>query len=116
MKTRIAVEGAEYYAYHGFYDEEQLAGNVFIVDAEVVLITEFMGSDDIDNTINYELIYKICTTEMKNTQRLIETVAFRILQALKTQLNHVDTARVKIQKVQPQLGGKVARTVIEMES
>lgn len=115
MKTKVAVEGAEFFARHGFYDEEQKAGNVFIVDAEVTFESVDMGSDDLNLTVNYEQLYDICKEEMKNTHRLIETVAFNILNKMKIYFPEISGARVKIQKIAPQLGGKVAKSVIEME-
>ena len=114
MKTKVAIEGAEFYAYHGFYDEEQKAGNIFIVDAEVIFVSADMGSDDLNLTVNYEQLYNICKEEMKITHRLIETVAFNILNQMKKHFPEITGARVKIQKIAPQLGGKVDKSVIEM--
>ena len=39
----IAIQGAEFFAFHGFYAEEQKLGTKFIVDVEV----HFMPLNDI---------------------------------------------------------------------
>lgn len=115
MKTKVSIKGAEFFAYHGFYDEEQLAGNWFVVDLEVELAEKDMSSDDINLTVNYEQLYQICKLEMREPQRLIETVAHRILQSVKATWPEIVGAQVVIEKIAPQLGGKVAKSVITME-
>lgn len=115
MKTKISIKGAEFFAYHGFYEEERKAGNTFIIDAEVTLKTFDSPDDNIDDTVNYEAIYSICKDEMSNTQQLIETVVFNILSRFKQEFNSISGAKVKMEKISPQLGGKVAKSVIEME-
>ncbi len=115
MKTKVAIQGAEFFAYHGFYDEEQKAGNWFIVGLEVELAEKDMSTDDISLTVNYEQLYQICQSEMRQTQRLIETVAHRILQTVRQTFSDITGARVIIEKIAPQLGGKVAKSVIEMQ-
>ena len=68
--SKVALEGMQFYAFHGFYEEEQLIGNYFVVD--VYVDTNFMGaaqSDDLGGTVNYETIYFICRLEMKKTSK-----------------------------------------------
>jgi dihydroneopterin aldolase len=115
MKTTIAIKGAEFFAYHGFYEEERRAGNTFIIDAEVTLKTFDTQDDNIGDTVNYETIYIICKDEMNKTQKLIETVVLNILTRFKDEFKNISTAKVKMEKIAPQLGGKVAKSVIEME-
>jgi dihydroneopterin aldolase len=115
MKTKIAIKGAEFFAYHGFYDEERRAGNTFVIDAEVTLKTFDSIDDNIRDTVNYEAIYTICKSEMGNTQKLIETVVLNILTRFKQEFSNISGAKVKMEKIAPQLGGKVAKSVIEME-
>ncbi|MBK9151196.1 MAG: dihydroneopterin aldolase [Saprospiraceae bacterium] len=114
MHTLISVQRAEFYAYHGWYEEERLCGNLFIVDAEVTLPFLPDSSDDITHTVNYEKIYTICTREMQNTAKLLETVAVRILHNLKEEFPSITHARVRIEKQRPQLGGKVDASVVEV--
>jgi dihydroneopterin aldolase len=115
MTTKIAIQGAEFYAFHGYYEEERKAGNTFIIDAEVT-ITSFDSKDDnIEDTVNYEKIYKICQQEMAQTQKLLETVVWNIISRYKNEFKNIAQAKVRIQKIGPQLGGKVAKSVIEME-
>ena len=115
MKTTVAIKGAEFFAFHGYYKEEQKAGCNFVIDAEVQLKSFDSNEDRIDDTVNYETIYNIIKVEMSNTQQLLETVVFNILQKFQSNLNNITKAKVRMEKIGPQLGGKVDKAVVEME-
>lgn len=115
MKTKVAIKGAEFYAYHGFYEEERKIGNTFIIDAEVTLKSFDSADDNIMDTVNYEKIYEICKQEMGNTQKLLETVVFQIITRFQAELAHIIGAKVRLDKIAPQMGGKVEKSVVEME-
>lgn len=104
----ISLHGAEFFAYHGFYPEEQKLGNRFIVDVEVDFTPPGSLKDDkIGNTVDYEQLYKIVTEQMKQTMKLIETVAQAIADHIKIQFPFVDGIRVTIKKLNPPFNGKV---------
>lgn len=115
MKTTVSIRGAEFFAYHGYYPEERLSGHLFIVDVSITLKSFDSSDDNIYDTVNYESIYKIAHEEMSLTQKLIETVALKIINRCKDEHDNVQGVKVKIEKVAPQLGGKVGKSVIEME-
>lgn len=115
MKTTVAIKGAEFHAYHGYYEEERKTGNTFIIDAEVELKTFDSNDDNIADTVNYEKLFKVCESEMNKTQKLLETVVFNIITRFKDEFSNVTGGKVKMEKLGPQLGGKVAKAVVEME-
>jgi len=114
MRTTVAIEGAEFFAHHGYYKEEQMTGNTFIIYAEVDLKSFDSDDDNIYDTVNYETLYKICAEEMKNTQKLLETVVFNIISRFKNELSNVTSGKVKMEKIGPQLGGKVKKAMVQM--
>jgi len=57
--TTIALEGMHFFAYHGYYAEERIVGNQFIIDVYVDVDTFDSQDDNIDDTVNYEVIYDI---------------------------------------------------------
>lgn len=132
----IALEGMRFYAYHGFYEEEQIVGNEYQVDVYLETILHKHGNqpipeDDIQTTISYETIYHICKLEMKKPARLLETLAQHILKKIKSQYKnpleisengealpyHVElkSVRVRVSKFNPPLGGRIARAYIEVQ-
>jgi 7,8-dihydroneopterin aldolase/epimerase/oxygenase len=109
----IAIHGAEFFAYHGFYPEEQKLGTQFIVDVEVAFkpIGD-IKQDKIGNTVDYEKVYNIICEQMKLTRKLIETVAQSIADDVKTQYSFVHSVKVTIKKLHPPLAGKVDHSSI----
>jgi dihydroneopterin aldolase len=112
----IALEGIEFYAYHGFYEEEQLIGGDYIVD--VYLNTDFEEAsyhDELDTTINYETIYRIVKIEMQQNSKLLESIAQRIIDKIIQICTTVQAIKVRVTKKNPPLGARVQRAYIEIE-
>lgn len=106
--TTISLHGAEFFAFHGFYPEEQKLGCKFIVDVDVSF-TPFnnLKEDKISNTVDYEVVYGIVDGQMQKTSKLIETVAQSIADEIKARFSFADSIRVSIKKLNPPLKGKV---------
>ena len=115
MKTKVAIKGAAFFAFHGFYAEERKAGTHFLIDAEVELKSFDSIDDNIKDTVNYEQIYTICKQEMTHPRKLLETVVFSIVSRFRDEFENMVSAKVRLEKLGPQLGGKVEKSVIEME-
>jgi len=115
MITKVGLKGAEFYAFHGYYPQEQKAGNTFIIDIEVEIKSFDSTDDNINDTINYEELYAICKSEMAVTQKLLETVVLNIIQKIKTNYSNVIKGEVRLEKQAPQMGGKIAKAFVEMK-
>lgn len=106
--VEINLNAAEFFAYHGYYPEEQLLGSRFLVDISVSFLPAAdLAKDELQNTVNYEQLYNIASDEMNITRKLIETVAKAIADAIKQKFPFVKNTRVSIQKMNPPLKGKV---------
>lgn len=113
--SQIALEGMRFYAYHGFYEEEQVIGNNYVID--VILKTNFSAAaeeDDLYKTINYETVYLICQKEMRIKTKLLETIGARILYALKFQFDNIHEATIKITKENPMPGVKLDSSSVQL--
>ena len=113
----IALEGMEFYSYHGYYDEEQRFGGKYLVD--IYLTTDLDSlmdmSDNLEETINYERVYGICKEIMGIKTRLIETIGYRIMERVLQLSVRIQKVRIRVSKLNPPLLGKVNRTYIEVE-
>ena len=106
--TTIALENMEFYSYHGCFREEQIIGTRFLVDLYLETDTlEAEESDDLSTTVNYQEVYLLVKQEMDIKSNLIEHVARRILKKIGNKYPQVTDARIKLQKMNPPLGGKV---------
>ena len=86
----IALEDVRFFAYHGFYPEEQILGNDYRIDLYVeAQIMRAAKMDDLGSTVNYETLYFICHSEMKRTKTLIETVAQSIVDRVHQHFHNV---------------------------
>ncbi|TGE22222.1 dihydroneopterin aldolase [Hymenobacter aquaticus] len=113
---QIALEGMEFFAYHGFYDEEQKIGNRYSVDLYVGTDLHAAGtSDALDNTVNYVVLYGIVKEEMAVSARLLEHVGHRILDRVLGQFPHVKSVKVSVSKYNPPFGGVCERSRVTMK-
>jgi 7,8-dihydroneopterin aldolase/epimerase/oxygenase len=111
----ISIEGMAFFAHHGCFSEEQLVGTHFEVD--VYLETETLEAeqtDDLTKTVNYQEIYQLVKAEMHVHSKLLEHVARRILDRIARSYPMVTSARVKISKLNPPVGGQVEKVSIEL--
>lgn len=112
----IALEGMRFWAKIGYYEEEQFLGNEIHVDVYVDTLTKgFLPTDELENTLNYETIYHLCSLEMKKPARLLETVAVNLHQCIREHFpENVNDVKVRISKISPPLKGLVDRAFIEI--
>lgn len=104
----IEIEGMEFYAYHGCFKEEQIVGNKFMVDLKIEADCDKAKiSDNIKDAVNYQTAYEIVKEEIEQKSHLLENIAHRILEKLFQKLSGIQTASVKIAKINPPLGGKI---------
>jgi len=104
----IAIEGMQFHAYHGCFEEEQIIGTEFIVDLYFETDTSKAElSDLLEDTINYADVFQLVKTEMEQSSKLLEHVGRRILTSLKQKYAQIDWAEVKVSKMNPPLGGQM---------
>ena len=105
---QIRLNGMEFYAYHGCYQEEQVVGNHFLVDITMdTNMEKVSASDDLDDALNYAEVYKLVEQEMAIRSHLLEHVSARILDKLFECFPQLNKAEVCVSKLNPPIGGKV---------
>ena len=105
----ILIEGMEFYSFHGHYKEERIVGNKFIVDLTIETdMQKPAESDNLKDAVNYQQAYSIVKQEMEKKSYLLEHIAGRILDALYTQMEGIIKATIKVSKMNPPMGGKIA--------
>jgi 7,8-dihydroneopterin aldolase/epimerase/oxygenase len=110
----VALDGMRFYAKHGFYEEEEILGNWYMVDVQIKTnISTASASDELAHTINYETVYEICRIEMEMPAKLLETVVDRIMASLKHQFQSMEEVSVSLKKENPPIGGTVAHSRVE---
>lgn len=112
----VELESMEFYAFHGCYKEEQVVGNKFIVSLSMKAdCSKAAATDDVSNAANYQIAYQVVKEQMSITSHLLENVADRILTALGKTMQGIISAKVKISKINPPLGGKIGASSVTLE-
>lgn len=112
---KISIEGMEFFAYHGCFKEEQIIGTRFQVDLEIITNTEKAEiSDNITDTVNYQTIYLLIKEKMFENSHLLEHLARKIIDTLKTHFTQIEQIEVKVSKLNPALahGGKIDKVSV----
>jgi len=110
----IALEGMRFFSKIGFYEEERIIGNQFVVDVYIEANTKMAATtDDLSKTINYETVYYICKKEMGMEAKLIENVAERIGLGIRYNFPNISELTIRVQKLNPPLGAPVGQSYYE---
>jgi len=114
--SMIAIEGMEFYSYHGCFKEEKEIGTHFIVDFYFRNdTTRAEITDDLKETVSYLDVYQLLKKEMAVSSNLLEHVARRMLKKTFAAYETIEWAQVKIQKMNPPLGGKMKSVSFTLE-
>ena len=114
--TTIYLKDMRFYAFHGCFEEEQRIGTYFTVDVRLTYDAEAtIANDDVEQSVNYQLVYKTIQKVMNEPRHLIETVADRIVRHIKQDFPQVQHVAVKLCKLNPPLDGKTEYVAVEME-
>lgn len=104
----IELEGMEFHAFHGCLEHEKAAGNLFTVDFRgKVDMGKAIGSDNLDDALNYALIYEVISKEMAVRSDLLEHVAGRIRSSLRESFPQLLSFSVRVSKRRPPVDGVV---------
>ncbi|MGQ8336112.1 dihydroneopterin aldolase [Sunxiuqinia sp. A32] len=115
MNGLIEIEGMEFYAYHGHFDVEKKVGNRFLVDVRIETNCEAAAkSDQLEDALDYQLVYQIIKEEMKIPSDLLENVCTRILSRLHTTFSEIDLATIKVSKMNPPMGGQIEKVSLTL--
>jgi 7,8-dihydroneopterin aldolase/epimerase/oxygenase len=109
----VSLEGVEFFAYHGYYDEEQKIGNKYSIDIAITAdLSRAAQEDKLKLTINYEVVYKIIADVMKEKHRLLEHIAYKIIEGVKVQFPDIEAVTVSVSKFNPPIGGVCERSKV----
>lgn len=104
--TKIRINNAKFYSYHGVFEFEKQYGSEFEIDVELKCdLSSLNDSDDINMTVDYTAVYdlteKIFTEKKYN---LIETVNQNICKGILENFPLVNSVKVSIRKPKAPLG------------
>lgn len=114
IRQKVALQEMRFFAYHGFYPQEQIIGNEFLLDIETEMDVTGKGDEDISLTVNYERLFEIASEEMRKPRKLLETVAYSILEKIRMEFLSVKSIRIALRKLNPPVAGEVRNSLVEL--
>lgn len=112
----IKVHGIRAYSYHGCMPEEERIGGYYEVDVDLWCDFKYAAvHDSLTETIDYVAVNKIVEHEMAKPSKLIETVAYRIVESCKDKFSILQKVRVEIRKINPPINGDVNFVAVVIE-
>tara|TARA_R110002049_G_scaffold50539_8_gene143455 strand:- start:4897 stop:5253 length:357 start_codon:yes stop_codon:yes gene_type:complete len=112
----IVVGNIKVYAYHGCLYEEAQIGSDYMVHVTVSADLEKAAiSDALKDTVDYVHINHIVVKEMAIRSKLLEHVAKRIIDRIFSEINIVNSAEVRVSKINPPIGGDVDMVSITLQ-
>ena len=113
---QIYLENIRTYSHHGCMKEETVIGSEYRVDLWVDAdLTVASSSDDLKDTPDYVVLHKIVVDEMKSPSHLLEHVAQRIIDRIKSTVTDLLHIRVRVSKINPPIGGDVQSVSVLLE-
>lgn len=107
-KGILELEGMEFRAFHGCLERERIAGNDFVVDFKGEMdMSAAAASDNLEDALNYALIYDLIAEEMARPSNLLEHVADRIVKAIEKEFPQLTRFSIRVSKKRPPVDGIV---------
>ena len=106
--SKIHVNNAWFYSFHGCLHEENVIGAEYIVNVMVETNTDVAEqNDDLNSTVDYVDVYNAIKTEMDKPSKLLESVMDRMIVSIKGISSNITVVDVSIKKLSPPVGGNV---------
>lgn len=116
-RTAIELRDIRVHARHGVHGGEASTGHWFRVDLRVEPPSTLHGEGDrIENALDYEKLHAICMSVMATRVHLLETLAARMLDAIKGEWPDSGAAWVRVAKCNPPFGGNCGEVAVEMRT
>jgi len=110
----VALEHIRFRAFHGFFPEEQVIGNDFIVDVYVTF-PETSPVDGLADTVNYQDLFTIVKTVMDVPRPLLEQVVEDISNAVREKYPRIKRTQVSLRKMSPPMGADIRNSLVSLE-
>ncbi|MFT7268219.1 MAG: dihydroneopterin aldolase [Candidatus Endobugula sp.] len=112
---KVALEGMEFYAYHGFFEEERKIGNRFTVNIEITTdFTKAAQEDDLSGTVDYVQLYAIVKDRMAIPSKLLEKIGQDIVSEVFNKFKAISAITLSISKHNPPFGGICDRSKVTL--
>lgn len=101
---------------HGVYEFEQKKNTTFEVNLTIYYdFSVSMQSDQLEDTLDYQVIYELISKEMLVRANLIEHIAYRMVESVSTEFEGIKKLKLEISKINPPIQGDIEKTEFEVK-
>jgi len=97
----ISLHDLYFEAFHGFYEEERILGNTFVVNCSVEIREPQHIIRDLGETINYQAVFELIKAQMKIPELLLETLCMKIGNHIHESFPEIISVSISIKKLYP---------------
>jgi len=109
----IELKKMLFHAYHGVLKQEQIVGNNYRIDLKLFLdLGKAIGSDNLEDTVNYADIFGIVKEEMAIPSHLLEHVAGRIARKIHQNYPNISKITLRLAKIHPPVEGEIQEAAV----
>ena len=114
ITQEVALEKVRFFSPIGYYEEERLLRNEFLVDVHVFFPFCSPDPEDLVNTVNYEELFQLLTAVMKSERKLLESAAEELLSGIRSRYTFVHEIHITIRKLTPPFGHDQVQTAVSL--
>ncbi|MGN0282092.1 MAG: dihydroneopterin aldolase [Prevotella sp.] len=115
LKTSIFINNIRFHAYHGVMPQENIVGADFTVSVRIGYnFTKAAESDNVEDTVSYADIYELLRSEIAISSKLLEHVAWRMVESIRSHFPDVDSIDLTLTKLNPPMGAECDGAGVEM--
>lgn len=97
----IHLNKLRFFAYHGLYEEETVAGEEFELDVHLEYSPVRMPIDHISETVDYTAVYALIKEHMNRPELFLETLSHSIALDILIQFKSVMSVDITVTKLRP---------------
>jgi len=111
---QVNLQNMRFFAFHGFFPEERILGNWYQINLTITLNAGKEIKDDLDQTLDYGTLYKICKEVMFDPVDLLETVVEKVVERIQNLSNQISGINLELIKENPPLGQSSGKSSISV--
>ena len=111
---QIKLENLKFFSFHGLFPEERILGNEFTISVSVDRISNEIFSENLEQSIDYGVIFSICSEVMQSPVDLLETICEQIVAKIQLICPDYQLIEISVTKDNPTLGKWAGHSTVKL--
>ena len=111
---QIKLDHLKFFSFHGLFPEERILGNEFTLSVSVDRISNEQFSDNLQQSIDYGVLYSICAEVMQKPVDLLETICEQIIFKIQEICPDYQLIEISVTKNHPPLGQMDGNSTVKL--